>query len=195
MYAQDYDEKQPAWQIGGGGTTFYGNRMWWSELYPYVKNPQLFACPTKNATNLWWPGYIANPACYVQMDDTACTGLVYPNLVFDYCVNVYNSGTALADVASPANKVVLADNNANPYFAVPKVGVNWHWYTAFWGLNLTTNPGSNIYVGNHMGDMTAPGFPQGVHTGGCNLGYLDGHVKWQSGSAINGDAAVNWTSG
>ncbi|MCD6351941.1 MAG: DUF1559 domain-containing protein [Armatimonadetes bacterium] len=43
MYAQDYDEKFPAYSPGDPYYTGY----WWAwKIYPYVKNTQIFDCPT-----------------------------------------------------------------------------------------------------------------------------------------------------
>ncbi len=191
MYTQDYDERQPLWQQTDAGlTNVYNTRMWWSVIYPYIKNGQVYQCPSRQSGGT--SAYMGNINGYIVMDNSVA---FYPNLNLDYCVNVNNSGTALATVAATAEKVIIADNNAFPGYAPPKVGIAWHWYSAFWGLNLTTTPASNTFVGNHMGDMTAPDFPQGMHSGGSNIAYLDGHVKFKAGGAINGDAAVNWTSG
>jgi prepilin-type N-terminal cleavage/methylation domain-containing protein/prepilin-type processing-associated H-X9-DG protein len=45
MYAQDYDEKIPGWIVTGGCTpnTAWG---WKHVVYPYVKNSQIFVCPS-----------------------------------------------------------------------------------------------------------------------------------------------------
>lgn len=39
MYVQDYDETTPALGFG---------REWWSSIYPYTKNLQLYYCPDRN---------------------------------------------------------------------------------------------------------------------------------------------------
>ena len=45
MYAQDYDETMPGWKIAGGCTA---NTAWgWKHvIFPYVKNSQMYLCPS-----------------------------------------------------------------------------------------------------------------------------------------------------
>jgi len=47
MYAQDYDEILPGWNAGSSCSN-PGNGGWWKhKVYPYVKNHQLYTCPSK----------------------------------------------------------------------------------------------------------------------------------------------------
>ncbi len=47
MYAQDYDEKFPAYYPGDPYYTGY----WWAwKIYPYIKNTQIYDCPTSPDT-------------------------------------------------------------------------------------------------------------------------------------------------
>src|SRR4051794_8416492 len=53
MYVQDYDETFPAWpqnptrQVARPDGTIYDGRVVWPILYmPYVKNQQVFICPS-----------------------------------------------------------------------------------------------------------------------------------------------------
>jgi len=47
MYAQDYDEVLPGenYDFGGGGNAT-GDGSWRGAIYPYVKNAQVFVCPS-----------------------------------------------------------------------------------------------------------------------------------------------------
>ena len=48
MYAQDYDEKLTCCWIGDAwNSTAVGNYAWCDVLQPYVKNTQLFVCPSR----------------------------------------------------------------------------------------------------------------------------------------------------
>ena len=50
MYAQDYDETMfPSWE---GPAAYPGSYQWPQLVYPYVKNWQIFICPSDNAENL-----------------------------------------------------------------------------------------------------------------------------------------------
>ncbi|BCM92922.1 hypothetical protein IAD21_04806 [Abditibacteriota bacterium] len=69
QYAQDYDEKYPAWARSLNNPAANTSDIWWStQIMPYVKSIQLFACPS-NATqtdvrngvpNMYSPNYYAN---------------------------------------------------------------------------------------------------------------------------------------
>jgi prepilin-type N-terminal cleavage/methylation domain-containing protein/prepilin-type processing-associated H-X9-DG protein len=49
MYAQDYDERMMGVWIGTPGAT-WGTRAWWFfSMEPYVKNTQIYECPSYNS--------------------------------------------------------------------------------------------------------------------------------------------------
>ena len=90
MYAQDYDDKftyyatyvpaGTARPVTGGTGTHY----WWDTLYPYIKNGQIFRCPS--APRQWgygWNinmGYIGNHPTRTgeQYEGVLQTAVVYP---------------------------------------------------------------------------------------------------------------------
>lgn len=47
MYTQDYDEQLPYDDYSWGGT---GKLHWDEEIFPYVKNVQLFTCPSASGS-------------------------------------------------------------------------------------------------------------------------------------------------
>ena len=47
QYVQDYDEAYPGG--GGMGTNGAWNPAWWDEIAPYLKNTQVFTCPSESA--------------------------------------------------------------------------------------------------------------------------------------------------
>lgn len=65
MYAQDWDEVLPIqiipchWGVYGAQGNPYGPLMWTEQLYPYVKNWQVFSCPSASQTCTEW-----NACCY-----------------------------------------------------------------------------------------------------------------------------------
>jgi prepilin-type N-terminal cleavage/methylation domain-containing protein/prepilin-type processing-associated H-X9-DG protein len=64
MYAQDYDETFP----GGGGmgptlSNGWGETIWSEEIYPYVKNTQLFFCPSESSTPVMGDGIGMSYGC------------------------------------------------------------------------------------------------------------------------------------
>lgn len=52
MYAQDYDERFPGNHGGRDWTTYVDPTAWWKTVNPYIKNSQIWFCPSANgATN------------------------------------------------------------------------------------------------------------------------------------------------
>jgi len=95
MYAQDYDERLP-WhylntgvagsvQYPGGGTS--GGIIWPLPVYPYVKNIQIFNCPSWG--NTWSGNYTGRQA---------------------YGISTHIVGKMLADIEQPAETIALADS-------------------------------------------------------------------------------------
>jgi len=111
MYAQDYDENIAPnmtfdWANWGGtnGSAFGMGTPWWMDLIqPYVKNLQLFVCPSRSSfgkgQSYWgaWP--IRNPWSYARNYRT--DGLWYPDLQA-----ARPQLTALAGVQRPAERIL-----------------------------------------------------------------------------------------
>ncbi len=100
MYVQDYDEMYPRiYRNASPGTmTYPGGRastglMWYGVIYPYVKNIQIFNCPSWSYR---WSGNYTGKFAY---------GMSY---------RVGNGSTLLADVKSPATTILLADSYEDP---------------------------------------------------------------------------------
>ncbi|HCA47545.1 MAG TPA: hypothetical protein DEP45_09375 [Armatimonadetes bacterium] len=93
MYAQDYDEVLP---IGSNWTTPAGSIVWDQALEPYVKNAQVFICPSEqrkqHARNLGY-GWNWREFGYIS-------GGVLTN----------NYSTPLANITAPAETILLGDN-------------------------------------------------------------------------------------
>ncbi|MFP3904270.1 MAG: DUF1559 domain-containing protein [Armatimonadota bacterium] len=92
MYAQDYDEKYPVFNIGG--TYPYSNGTWigaWYKLLePYLKNEQILACPS----------YSHRRAPGAADDDTSGYG---------WNRHIHTDHCAMADFEYPAETVMLGD--------------------------------------------------------------------------------------
>jgi prepilin-type N-terminal cleavage/methylation domain-containing protein/prepilin-type processing-associated H-X9-DG protein len=102
QYAQDYDEILPRVNIKVGDI-YYG---WQSLIYPYVKNAQVFICPSR-PTIKWQGPDIANnhyPSGY---------GYFGPNPP-----NPSLSVMALAAVQAPSNCVMFADSPSNGWYVI-----------------------------------------------------------------------------
>jgi prepilin-type N-terminal cleavage/methylation domain-containing protein len=72
MYAQDYDERLPRWWTPTGGQNNQ-SRDWKNDIEPYVKNWDIYRCPSRNTQ---WPGYGYN--AFFATD----TGVAMPTIQF-----------------------------------------------------------------------------------------------------------------
>ncbi|MCC7494211.1 MAG: DUF1559 domain-containing protein [Fimbriimonadaceae bacterium] len=88
QYTNDYDEKWPRMYWGGANWEPVVSGWWGGEIAPYIKNTQIFRCPSKT--------------------DTVCS----------YIMNGGLSGRADADIAVPANTVTIGDSTGNGWWAV-----------------------------------------------------------------------------
>jgi len=126
MYAQDYDEKFVHYSLPNTGG-------WTNALSPYIKNTQVYTCPSAPAQ---WLGYGYN---------------------YYYLGNGGAPGTAMAEVKSPAETVMFADaglddsnQNVTYYHINPPAQTTYQWVCR----------------------------PNDRHNEGCNVAFVDGHVKW-----------------
>jgi prepilin-type N-terminal cleavage/methylation domain-containing protein/prepilin-type processing-associated H-X9-DG protein len=89
QYVQDYDERWPLmyWSSGAGRWEPYPY-YWGGELAPYIKNTQIFLCPSKN--------------------DTVCS----------YIYNQGLSNRKDSDIAVPAETVTICDSTGNGWWAL-----------------------------------------------------------------------------
>jgi prepilin-type N-terminal cleavage/methylation domain-containing protein/prepilin-type processing-associated H-X9-DG protein len=171
-YAQDYDERYPGGLVGSDTTQGPVTRSPWfttakntsDVIFPYVKNTQLFTCPSS-------PNSASTYSCNYGFNSIVC-----PNLTA--------AGTAavsLGEITRPAEVFCVLD--AGPYM------VGWGDVTfpqgSFWyvpgpcGGRPAVGLGSVAIIGNEQKD-----FVSGRHNEGINVGLADGHAKWFAGSSI-----------
>ena len=161
MYAQDYDERFPTYWWGEGNTGIANSCTWWGGIYPYVKNIQIFACPSSNNTgnNTWGVWINANPP--------------FANAAINYGFNELmgnQNGLKMATLQAPAETVVLADCQSS--------WIGGYWSASFpqraWLLRVAFAAGIN-----NCG-CPPPAVPDGtsIHNGGANIAFADGHSKW-----------------
>jgi prepilin-type N-terminal cleavage/methylation domain-containing protein len=51
QYIGDYDDTMPFSFFGSAGNSDAANYKWMDAIYPYVKNEQIFTCPSDSASN------------------------------------------------------------------------------------------------------------------------------------------------
>ena len=164
MYAQDYDEKLVSdwWNVGGAGDP---SGRWFRRIYPYVKNLQLFTCPscgtdilTYGAKN--WP--IPPEFIGISVDYGIYSGM---------CPNAWGTGDglAMATLTHPAETVHFGDS--------------WHEFTNGAAQYAAANEcGGSPGCGCATSHPADPNFAR--HNGGSNLAFADGHVKWANFNTI-----------
>lgn len=161
MYAQDYDEILPrGWTAISGGVCQVNNYPWRLAVMPYVKNWQLFYCPS--APNL---------GCQI------------------YGINPNASNRALAMITQPASMCLVTEagrwstpvpgDRLDPVSWGPPAG-GAHWQVAW--------PGSAQYEGTGCNPCARR--PYVAHNEGLNVGYVDGHVKWLKGAKVVTDSLL-----
>ncbi|MGC9318161.1 MAG: DUF1559 domain-containing protein [Armatimonadota bacterium] len=141
MYVQDYDER------------FTGRIVWNQRIQPYVKNHQLFECPSYDGSLR----YVTNGYCMTHYDIGGLAGI--PGIRGGYGVACHTTGSTtgrkLADIKRPAEIILFNETTG--------------------GCTHHSNPGcrcsdvSTRGVGFHV-------YPR--HNDGSNFTFVDGHVKW-----------------
>jgi len=102
QYAQDYDERTVLAAMYWSAPNYY---TWMYLMQPYVKNSQIFTCPSSSATG--WNG---------SLNTTQVTG---------YGLFRVLSGAALGNIQSPASCILIGDAGrlnpfptGNPYYLI-----------------------------------------------------------------------------
>ena len=153
MYAQDYDEHFSL----AATLTPTGFLNWHDFVDPYVKNKQIWACPSAKLPLVDSYGKIV---CLYGFNT------LYLNMKLDGTPidpqNIYDlnnaPGVLLATVASAAHTVLLCDT----------IGVT----------NVPPNHLSTYTLPPSQADASYWGRPDVRHSGGVVAGLVDGHVKW-----------------
>jgi prepilin-type N-terminal cleavage/methylation domain-containing protein/prepilin-type processing-associated H-X9-DG protein len=160
-YAQDYDEVLPNDWLISGVVVVGGANNWRYQLYPYIRNWQVFRCPSGQAA------YADFSAPTAQL----CVNYGINGSVFTW------SGRALGDIKSPAQVFFLGDS------------VHWfggQYWMAFagnasdWYFDCSPTGTSQSYATDY----------HSRHNGGSNLNFCDGHAKWMKNTDIVGQWAT-----
>jgi prepilin-type N-terminal cleavage/methylation domain-containing protein/prepilin-type processing-associated H-X9-DG protein len=162
MYAQDFDEKYPPVYVDAAF-----RQVWVDFIQPYIKNIQVFRCPSATAARRFWYSPSGVSASYnMPMNHIFTEGWANPRSV--------------PQITQPATLYMLLD------------GIDF--WTHYCPLDLgrgcyDPRRVPAIYacrLGNNPNDWGA-GVPI-YHSEGANAAFLDGHVKWAKGDRIANDA-------
>ncbi len=133
---------------------FAGGGHWFEVTQPYVKNRQLEICPSTRQRSIGYAENNINRVPLALFQDPAGTVTI--------CDIKMCMGGSPASIAWRHYRV----NNPSNFGAPPGVPVN----------DEDDQPAA--------GDANDQVRPRGVHNGGANVSFLDGHVKWQKTSAF-----------
>lgn len=138
-YTQDYDEQLPRSYDAGAPA-----RGWFDVIQPYVKNNQVFYCPSDS---------IHNKTVAPSFGNISYGWNYYWLTLLGGSVAYGSAGAGLAAIQSPAETVVLADSgmpsNVLPYVVYP-------WYAGYFPVPIH-NTGANVnFADGHSKWMKAP---------------------------------------
>ncbi len=149
MYADDYNERFPAVYV------WFPNGYWAQLISPYVKNRQIFTCPSAPTDapvgGGSWRGLWSDPLHY--------------GFNLDYLGHASGGHAtrtvALAQITHPAETILLGENHAEWGYAI---GNPSRW------LGHAPDYDNDANYTRQMASM--------AHNEGRNLVYCDGHAKW-----------------
>jgi len=168
MYASDNNQMYPLDNIGQSGTTAGTGLAWSSEVLPYIKNVQIFICPSDTVVT----GSIASS------NATVAGSTVMPGgAAGDSPTNQSYGRNSYISVGgnSPACTIPLSD--ALITYPAEMLGVmDAVNYVIPAGQDGSGNGGT---LGNAQAAIGSLNVPVTIrHNNGCNQSYMDGHVKW-----------------
>jgi prepilin-type N-terminal cleavage/methylation domain-containing protein/prepilin-type processing-associated H-X9-DG protein len=166
MYASDCDQTFPTdWVTAAGGTPWTNHYSWRAMIYPYVKNTQLYSCPSDPAD-------------------------VYTGALAGQCINDegwllggYGDNTVHWDGAPPTPPGVLWCNETQIDSPAELIIIG---DSSYGGHQISYEPDTLGYV------RTDPGATR--HNGGANYGFADGHAKWLTPTSIPDGISPNMWS-
>lgn len=166
MYTNDWDEKLPGFRWGEGRNGNQSASVWFKACYPYIKNADIFKCPSSSRKYRPWAG--------VWMTTPPFSNSTFW-LTYGYNEIVGNSMPSIAQFSYPAMVLLLADCSS--------AWIGGYWQSgnrAFLRRVAFAEPKGNIGCGCPPNDAFVPADPDAHarHSGGSNLGFADGHVKW-----------------
>lgn len=174
MYAQDYDEMYCLLATTVNDNGNIRSPLWPRLLQPYIKNGEVYREPSNRQRT----PYEAkdHPGTWVASVQQNWYEGIFAAMGRNACLP--GNGIAMATIIEPASTVEFAD--ARLQYPSANALDLYGYYLVWWRgtfQNEPLCPGTQAGVGNY-----AP--PAYWHSGGGNLTFFDGHVKWMREEAI-----------
>jgi len=156
-YSADHDDQIPP-AINAALLPSGDHMEWFNLLQPYVKNTQVFFCPSHSGVNPGQPPTYTNLSYgwnfyYLQTNADDPDGAVF----------LEQPAVALSAVQSPAETVLLADSGGSPGYPANNQNGALDWLRP-----PNTDPQWWAYWNR----------PSDLHRGGATVAFLDGHSRW-----------------
>jgi len=169
QYTQDYDETLTRSFFGTAGDSDNANNYKWMDaIFPYVKNEQLFTCPSDSASNKRYRYHRTLAAGQTTIDYgsyglNGAYGAAGDNQTPPRSSALYI--VSLSDMAVPASTIWVTDNNNAPSTANPGGSQGFFWTNAGAHPPITTSSPRQLQniIERHL-ESTA-------------VLFCDGHVK------------------
>lgn len=173
QYTQDYDEILPV-----QGDLSQNRGRWFFQIYPYVKNPDVFTCPN-------FPEGRVDPGALFVGSTNAISGYGWNTALGDprsvNSANVIQTGYSLGEIAKPAETIAVGETGS-----VPRTG-----NIIFGGYTMAPRdvskagsnpPSTSLAMFRHHTTRSAPASAGGTNCnlprdGWANFSFLDGHSK------------------
>ena len=192
QYAQDYDETLPV-----QGDNGQNRGRWFVQIFPYVKSAEVFTCPNLPDAKLITTKFQLNNSAPISgygYNQALGTYNPHPDTPLTSAENNAGSGYALADIAKPAETIMVGDvgidsgdlRTLQGYVMQPRdsrlaanQAGNSPWYYPQFRHNTTKTFSKDIALPN-SNLLGLP--PKTVNVtwpieGRCNFSFLDGHSK------------------
>lgn len=171
MYKQDYDEIFPKRNINAASRTTATNPYGWADaLNPYLKNTQIFKCPSSSAGNAG------------VGDESGLKPGPEARGYSDYWINTNITNKLDAALEAPALIVLLGDYGGSSTTGNATTARSSTRGFAESGYNGTCADSANN--ANSLARIPVKGYK--THLEGTNYAFADGHVKWLKGY-VEGD--------
>ena len=180
-YNQDYDERwvQTGWQFAASTPDYTQTCVWTTAIYPYVKNKQIFVCPSQPSSCMF-PAAVQDP----NSPWSSGGGLTYGINELGLGRHPVWGDKAMADaeLVNPAEILLLADCRC--HYIGGYWSVAWPGRASLTRVQMARRDAPSVGGVCCAGGWNAEADRYTLHNGGSNLAFADGHAKFLTGPAI-----------